>query len=351
MRASSISLLVLVLPPLLTAEPSRDICRQPLHIEAVADLLRSLSAPDAVPVRVTVISRGDTEIEETMETLSIVRRMPATILDAPFSVKRRCRTRRPRCPRTDDVYIRGPNFEWLHDFMYAGHVASACHAYDDKAPLVLHIRGAIYKSPPRFGLSHPSRLDYVFSELDAMAVPLAGTSAPNSAYHRAVTVHLQHSVKVATGLPHRPASPQLLDALANFDALGVYTLRLIAECLRRWMSITDTIPPDHVEHALKRLDRARARPSMLQDKCILSVFYEPGGCLEGHVDSSKVGTLVTTNTANPDGLPLLELAPGHIAEDVTTVAYDRGDLVFFPANVWHRTRPFPRARQILNLFL
>lgn len=255
--------------------------------------------------------------------------------------------------RREAVYVRGPRVGRLREFPALGAVidAFAASMVHRGGPCALLIREAVLLAPARFGLT-ADRMEEAFDGLKLIARPIAGTTDKFSTPTTTATISLTGSVMAgrATALTGaRKAS--LLASLGAFDAFCMHLMHLIYECLHYRAALGFAADNANAEALEQALAGAFARPSIIENaKHVIALFYKPSDVLEGHIDTSKVATFITTRTRNADRRVLLNLAD--MGDDALKyeVAYDRWDVFFFPAAVWHQTSPIPTEREIVNLF-
>lgn len=247
------------------------------------------------------------------------------------------------------VYVRGRYFQRLAEFPLLGAVVEAydVSALQQGGPCALLIRKAIVLAPPRFNLTE-ARMEEAFDTLHDVGRPVAGTTKKQSATIRTAAISLTGVVKSGRATL---VTKKLMESLKAFDDFCMHLMHLIFECVAR--------------HALLGLKNGKVNALALKDalahtfddpkkleakRNVIAVFYEPGNVLEGHEDPTDVATFITTRTRNDAHIPLLNLADMDSDEPRYQLAYDRWDVVFFPAKVWHQTNPYPSKRDILNLF-
>lgn len=290
----------------------------------------ALSDSATAEVGVTASTDGVLELQQLLEELQIVERRSAKA-----------------------VYVRGPRFERLREFPVLGAVVEAFAAsmVHRGGPCALLIREAVLLAPARFRLT-VDRMEEAFDALKRIARPIAGTTDKSSVPTTTATISLTGSVMAgrATALTSAHKA-SLLASLGAFDAFCMHLMRLIYECLHARTALGFAADNANAAALEQALAGAFARPSIIEKaKHVISLFYKPGAVLEGHVDTSKVATFITTRTRNADRRVLLNLADMGDDEFKYEVAYDRWDVFFFPADVWHQTSPIPTEREIVNLF-
>ncbi len=256
----------------------------------------------------------------------------------------------PLVPRTREIYVRGKSFELLQDFPFIGAIIEAFKTsfVHQGGPCVLLIKHAMTLAPPRFKLT-VTDLEDAFDTLKKMSEFLPGTDDINSREHKSTTISLEPLGFVKTG-NSKFSTKRLLDTLHSFDSVGMYSLSVIAGVIKR-SSLFGIAQNDNALKLLASISKNLDRPGKLNSvKEIVSINYDAGAVLEGHVDPSILCTFVTTRTVNHDRATLLQFADMGSEELKYDVAYHRWDLVFFPAQLHHQTFPYDGEREIMNIF-
>jgi hypothetical protein len=314
-----------------------------------------------------VSTKNNVDLQRRLEELGIVERVVEALPAAPtvpqkkhlsrkqrlvLEQRRRAREKlaEPVHTRERVVYVAGKHLALLREFPFIGAVinAFARSVVHQGGPCALHIKRGIFVAPPRFGLTVPA-LEKAFDKLREVAHPIAGTDGNDSAIHNTASIRLNASGTVLSGRASL-VTKRLMTTLHAFDDFGMHSMRVIAGVLARW-SRFGFAESANASKLLEAIKDVLARPKLLQEKKhILSVFYKPGGVLEGHIDTTSVATFITTRTPNDDRETLLNLADMGSQELKYTIGYHRWDLVFFPADVWHQTSAYSEPREIMNLF-